>query len=170
MFKFLLNPRNLLMIVIVAVISWTQWKIYSQEKTITELTSLLEDSQQKVSDLTADVEDLLKQTRIDRQSVEEWFNTTTKLTDEQLGYQTEVENVLTKFRYELAVNAKDTKPQSPSLSIRPDIARSAIDGMWNAYASTQSLKGPPEPNPARVPEKSTGSTPTGSRSVQPSNP
>lgn len=170
MLKFFLNPRNILMIVIVAVISWTQWKIYSQEKTITELTSSLEDSQQKVSDLTADVENLRKQMRIDRQSVEEWFNTTTKLTDEQLGYQTEVENVLTKFRYELAVSAKDTKSQSPSLSIRPDIARSAIDGMWNAYASTQSLNGPPEPNPTRVPEKSTGSTPTGSRSVQSSNP
>lgn len=170
MFKFLLNPRNLLMIVIVAVISWTEWKIYSQEKTITELTSSLEDSQQKVSDLTADVEGLRKQMRIDRQSVEEWFNTTTKLTDEQLGYQTEVENVLTKFRYELAVNAKKPEPQNTVVNIRPDIARSAIDGMWNAYASTQSLNGPPEPNPARVPEKSTGSTPTGPRRVQPSNP
>lgn len=170
MFKFLLNPRNLLMIVIVAVISWTQWKIYSQEKTITELTSSLEDSQQKVSDLTADVEGLRKQMRIDRQSVEEWFNTTTKLTDEQLGYQTEVENVLTKFRYELAVNAKKPGPQNPVASIRPDIASSAINGMWNAYASTQSLNGPPEPNPARVPEKGSGSTPTGPRRVQPSNP
>ena len=170
MLKVILNPRNLIIFAIITVVSWTQWKIYSQEKTITELTSSLKDSQQKVSDLTADVEDLREQMRIDRESVEDWFNTTTKFTDVQLGYQTEVENVLTKFRYELAVNAKKPEPQNPVASIRPDIASSAINGMWNAYASTQSLNGPPEPNPARVPEKSTGSTPTGPRSVQPSNP
>ena len=170
MLKVILNPRNLLMFAIIAVVSWTQWKIYSQEKTITELTSSLKDSQQKVSDLTADVEGLRKQMRIDRESVEDWFNTTTKFTDVQLGYQTEVENVLTKFRYELAVNAKKPEPQNPVASIRPDIASSAINGMWNAYASTQSLNGPPEPDPSGVPEKGSGTTPTGSRSVQPSNP
>ena len=170
MLKVILNPRNLIIFAIITVVSWTQWKIYSQEKTITELTSSLKDSQQKVSDLTADVEGLRKQMRIDRQSVEEWFNTTTKLTDEQLGYQTEVENVLTKFRYELAVNAKKPEPQNPVASIRPDIASSAINGMWNAYASTQSLNGPPKPDPSGVPEKGAGTTPAGSRSVQPSNP
>lgn len=169
MLKFFLNPRNILMIAIIAVVSWTQWKIYSQEKTITELTSSLEASQQKVSDLTADVEDLREQMRIDRESVEDWFNTTTKFTDVQLGYQTEVENVLTKFRYELAVNAKKPEPQNTTASIRPDIASSAINGMWNAYASTQSLNGPPEPDPGGVPEKGAGTTPAGSRSVQPSN-
>ena len=170
MLKVILNPRNLLMFAIIAVVSWTQWKIYSQEKTITELTSSLKDSQQKVSDLTADVEDLREQMRIDRESVEDWFNTTTKFTDVQLGYQTEVENVLTKFRYELAVNAKKPEPQNPVASIRPDIASSAINGMWNAYASTQSLNGPPKPDPSGVPEKGAGTTPAGSRSFQPSNP
>lgn len=169
MLKVILNPRNLLMFAIIAVVSWTQWKIYTQEKTISDLTSSLKDSQQKVSDLTADVEDLRTQMRIDRESVEDWFNTTTKFTDVQLGYQTEVENVLTKFRYELAVNAKKPEPQNTVVNIRPDIASSAINGMWNAYASTQSLNGPPKPDPTGVPEKSTGSATTGSRSVQPSN-
>lgn len=169
MLKVILNPRNLIIFAIITVVSWTQWKIYSQEKTITELTSSLKDSQQKVSDLTADVEDLREQMRIDRESVEDWFNTTTKFTDVQLGYQTEVENVLTKFRYELAVNAKKPEPQNTTASIRPDIASSAINGMWNAYASTQSLNGPPKPDPSGVPEKGPGSAATGYRGVQPSN-
>lgn len=170
MLKVILNPRNLIIFAIITVVSWTQWKIYSQEKTITELTSSLKDSQQKVSDLTADVEDLREQMRIDRESVEDWFNTTTKFTDVQLGYQTDVENVLTMFRYELAANAKKPESQNATASIRPDVASSAINGMWNAYASTQSLNGPPKPDPSGVPEKGAGTTPAGSRSVQPSNP
>lgn len=164
MFKF--DLRTILLLAVMAIVGWTQWKIYNQERTISELNSSLEKSQQSVSNLTEEVNDLREQMRIDKEVVKGWFETTTKLQETQRGYQTEVQDVLTKFQYELAFNAKhaqsasteDAELPASSYRIGDSIAVPAIDGMWNAFTATSALARPTATDSGSIAEKSTGGT------------
>lgn len=163
MFKF--DLRTLLLLGVLCVVGWTQWKIYSQEQTITQLNSKLEKSQQSVSNLTEAVNDLREQMRIDKAVVSGWFETTTKLQETQRGYQTEVKDVLNKFQFDLAYNAKvpppeDTKLQTPGYRIGDNIIVSVVNGMWNAFTATTTLSGSTPGNTNPAPEESPSRTPT----------
>jgi len=162
---FKLDLRTILLLLVMAVVGWTQWKIYNQERTISDLNTSLSDSQQKVSNLTEEVSNLREQMRIDREAVKGWFEQTNTLREVQQGHQSEVKDVLAKFQYELAFTAKQAKamatessePQVPSYRIGDSIAVPAIDGMWNAFTATGAYAGPAFTDPATVPEKGTAS-------------
>jgi len=171
MFKF--DFRTIVFVFIIAVVGWTQWKIYNQEKTISDLSTTLTESQQQVSNLVTEVDELRAQIRIDRAAVQSWQQTTSELHSLQQGHQTEVKNALSNFQYQLAVNAKTaklaqlavghnaqvTQSETPSYRIGDNIATTAIDGMWNAFATTQQLTGIAEPSTGGTAEESAGTTP-----------
>lgn len=160
---FKLDLRTILMFLIIAVVGWTQWKIYTQEQTISDLNTSLEKSQTSVSNLTLEVKELREQMRIDKEAVAGWFEKAKELHTVQQGYQTEVKDVLAKFQYELAFNAKTpdatktegAQPQVPSYRIGDHIAVPALNGMWNAFTTTRSAAGLTQPGTDAVPEKGT---------------
>lgn len=135
MFKF--DLRTLVMFAIIVVVGWTQYKIYTQDKTISQLNTDLSKSQQKVSNLTEELEGLKKQVLIDRKVVEDWFTKTNALTKEQQTHREEVKDVLNKFKFDMAVNAEKPEAVPMGASISPRVVDAAIKGMWNSFTTTR---------------------------------
>lgn len=166
MFKF--DIRTIVLLIILAVVGWTQWKIHSQEITIIGLADSLEKSKKEVSELATHLTDLKEQVRIDNTAVEEWFEKTLKLREDQQGYQAEVKDALSKFRYQMSIDA--AKPDTPKASYRigADITVPAIEGMWKSYNSTlTTITGT---NTTTVTRSSEGGTPSTDGTIPKGNP
>lgn len=166
MFKF--DIRTIVLFLVVAVVSWTQWKIYSQEQTIGNLSSSLKTSQEEVQELNLQLTDLKEQVRIDRTTVADWLKQTSQLRHDQQGYQAEVKDVLTKFQYQLAIDAAQPEPPEPGYRIGDHITVPAIDGMWKSYHST--LGTTTRPTAPGISGTGTGGTPSPQGDVPRRNP
>lgn len=157
---FKLELKTILLLVVIIVVGWSQWKIYKQEDTIYLLKDEVATSKEKVLDLTLRIDDIRKQITVDRVAVDSWFAETSKLKYDQKGHQDEVKNALKQFQFKLSTTEERTETPEESYRIGDSLIIPAIDGMWNAYNTTTALSGGTESVTIGVPETSTSGTTT----------